>query len=116
MVLGNLGILPACVKLLNYLTQATSLLAHLILYLCSVCNHWFDHLPPRFLVWSLAVPVLAFHVKMPKILFEKKSTETNCAWLELYLTLKKIALLKGQTAFCPCIICLSLTLKDTFIT
>ena len=81
----NLGILPACVKLLDYVTLTTlthlftSLLAHVILDLCSVCNYWFDHLPPRFLVWSLAVPVLAFHVKMPRILFEKKRDKLGVA-------------------------------------
>lgn len=81
----NLGILPACMKLFNYVTLTalthlfTSLLAHLILDLCSVCNHWFDYLPPRFLVWSLAVPVLAFHGKMPRILFEKKRDKLGVA-------------------------------------
>ena len=81
----NLGILPACVKLLDYVTLTTlthlftSLLAHVILDLCSVCNHLFDPLSPRFLVWSLSVAVLAFHVKMPGILFEKKRDKLGVA-------------------------------------
>lgn len=63
-------------KFFNYVTPTnhslTSLLAHLILDLCSVYSHWFNHLPLSLPLLLLSVSVLAFHVKMPGILFEKK--------------------------------------------